>query len=223
MYCSNNSKSKWRSVRTCNPVSTQHIQSQDTADRQQRSRQVLPPASILSTSSPIQDDKFQSNLLNTIGVDFVLPLSLRRCAWLIAKANVSSLSLYLFHHPVGHGRPGKVPHDHKLILPQRQRNHHRVRHHRPRQLRKRVQLVQLNEQVSRERGRNIDQKVGCWIVGNKLDMSAKRVVSYEEGLALGRFAIIKPISIKCHSWKPAQRQAKTSINFFKASPNRSFA
>lgn len=33
--------------------------------------------------------------------------------------------------------------------------------------------------------RNIDQKVGCWIVGNKLDMNAKRMVSYEEGLALG--------------------------------------
>lgn len=38
--------------------------------------------------------------------------------------------------------------------------------------------------------RNIDQKVGCWIVGNKLDMNAKRVVSYEEGLALGRVLFI---------------------------------
>lgn len=41
------------------------------------------------------DDKFQSNLLNTIGVDFVTPLSYRRCAWSTAMANASSSYWYL--------------------------------------------------------------------------------------------------------------------------------
>jgi len=222
MYCSNNSKSKWRSVRTCNSISTQHIQSQDPADRQQRSGQVLPPAAILSTPPSMQDDKFQSNLLNTIGVDFVPPPPLRRCAWSTAKANAWSSSSFLFLYAVGHRGSGTLPHDHQLLLPQRQRHHHRLRHHRSRQLRKRLQLVQRNEQVTEDRNRNIDQKVGCWIVGNKLDMSAKRVVSYEEGLALGSFDPIQPISTKCPSWKPAQRPAKTSMSFLKHWPHRSF-
>jgi phage-related minor tail protein len=39
-------------------------------------------------------------------------------------------------------------------------------------------MVQRNEQVFINRFRNVNQKVACMLVGNKVDMSSKRAVSF---------------------------------------------
>jgi hypothetical protein len=33
---------------------------------------------------------------------------------------------------------------------------------------------------------NVNQKVACMLVGNKVDMSSKRAVTFQEGQALGK-------------------------------------
>ena len=71
--------------------------------------------------------------------------------------------------------------------------------------------------------RSIDQKVSCVIVGNKTDLEARRVVSYEEGRALGKNVIIKPTSINCRFAKLVQRQIITSNNYLKILQDRLFS
>ena len=41
-----------------------------------------------------------------------------------------------------------------------------------------------------EMNKSVNQKVACMLVGNKLDMEARRSVSTEEGRALGIFFLI---------------------------------
>lgn len=38
-----------------------------------------------------------------------------------------------------------------------------------------------------EMSRNVNQKIVCVLIGNKLDMDSRRVVSTEEGRMLGNF------------------------------------
>jgi hypothetical protein len=56
----------------------QQLHAEDANHRKQRRGQVLPADPLLSTGEATQEDKFQGNLLNTIGVDFVLAAALRR-------------------------------------------------------------------------------------------------------------------------------------------------
>ena len=56
---------------------------------------------------------------------------------------------------------------------------------------------------------NVNQKVACMLVGNKVDMSSKRAVTYQEGKALGILFIIQPINTGFCSFRPQRRQPRT--------------
>jgi len=99
---------------------------------------------------------------------------------------------------VGYGRTGEISNHNKQLLSKCKWNHYCLWYHWPWKFRKCRSLVRWNEQVTVDLYRSINQKVSCILVGNKSDLNVKRVVSFEEGQALGSSIKIQRVDISCN-------------------------
>lgn len=140
----------------------------------------------------IQENKFTQNMLNTIGVDFVLMCSCRKLNMLTKMVRRSKLFQYLFllfqWDTAGQERFRTITNgyyrgaDGILIVYD---------------LTDRDSFENVNMWYE-EMSRSVNQKIVSILIGNKLDMDSRRAVSTEQGRMLGNQIVSQHRSIRCH-------------------------
>ena len=150
----------------------------------------------------MQENKFTQNMLNTIGVDFVLMSSFRKSNMLIKMGRRSKLSSYssiLFQwDTAGQERFRTITNgyyrgaDGILIVYD---------------LTDRDSFENVNMWYE-EMSRSVNQKIVSILIGNKLDMDSRRAVSTEQGRMLGNQLVSQRRSIRCPLRRRQPSQAR---------------